>query len=841
MSHQNKHRPSSGPEDRTPPEDALRESQQVISAILDAVPARIFWKDKNSVYLGCNVPFARDAGFDDPSDVIGKSDAELTWRDQAQSYRRDDREVVETGRSKLLIEEPQTTPDGGLMTLLTSKVPLRRSNGEIFGVLGTYLDVTERARLEKQLAFSNLLHATAVENSPDAIVIVDQNGRMISFNKDFADLWRIPSVLMAEGIYEPVLRSVEAQLAEPAAFMARIRHLDEHSEEKGHNELHLRDGRVIDWHTAPLRDAQHGYLGRICYYRDITERERARATIEKQYSQFEAALENMVQGLLMYASTGRLTVTNRRFAQMFGVPWEKWQALAPGTTVPETMQLVEDWTGTSIRNRSQIIAEHQNIIESRRSGKLVFEVSDGRTFSSACAPMADGGSVITFEDITEQRRIQDQITHMAHYDALTDLPNRAQFYEEMEGLLAHAPGKTEFAVLSLDLDRFKSVNDTLGHPIGDELLKAAAERMRGCLREGDVVARLGGDEFAILQVSFGRPRDATLLASRLIDTLTAPYQLNGHQVMVGASVGIAIAPNDGTASDQLMKNADLALYRCKSEGGDAYRFFEARMDARMQERRALEIDLRKALVNQEFTLNYQPIVNLKTGRVTSCEALIRWHHPVRGTVPPRDFIQIAEETGLICPIGQWVLERACADAITWPEDIAVSVNVSSVQFRAGDFLRTVVNALDKSGLAASRLELEITEMVLMHDSEATLSLLHKLKDLGVNIAMDDFGTGYSSLGYLRSFPFDRIKIDESFIRDLPDREESLAILRAVVGLGSSLHMTTTAEGVETHNQLEMLRSEGCADVQGYLFSPPRPAAEVHAILTSLQGQAPAVA
>jgi len=694
-------------------EAVLRESQQIIRAILDAVPARIFWKDKNLIYLGCNAPFARDAGFSDPAEVVGKDDYQMAWRDQAESYRSDDRQVIESGRSKLLIEEPQTTPDGKVITLLTSKVPLRRRNGEIFGVLGTYLDVTERARLME--------------------------------------------------------------------------------------------------------------------------------TVERQYAQFEAALANMVQGLLMYDSAGRLTVCNKRFAEMFGVPWERWEAAALGTTVSETMQLVEDWTHVALTNRPQVLAEHQNMVDRQRSGRNVFELSDGRTFSASFAPMADGGFVVTFEDITEQRRNQDQITHMAHYDALTDLPNRGQFYEKMDGLLERAPDCAAFAVLSIDLDHFKNVNDTLGHPIGDELLRAAADRMRGCVREGDIVARLGGDEFAILQLSFGRPQDATALASRLIETVTAPYQIDDHQVVVGTSIGIAIAPGDGTVPDQLMKNADLALYRCKAEGGNAYRFFEAQMDARMQERRALEIDLRKALLNDEFVLNYQPIVSLRTGRVNSCEALIRWHQPERGLVSPLDFISVAEETGLICPIGEWVLEQACADAVAWPEDIAVAANVSPIQFKAGNFFHVVTRALEKSGLPASRLELEITELVLMHDSKETLALLHKLKELGISIAMDDFGTGYSSIGYLRSFPFDRIKIDQSFIRDLPEREESLAILRAVVGLGSSLHIVTTAEGVETQSQLELLRTEGCTDVQGHFFSPPKPAAEMRELLASLHGRASAVA
>jgi diguanylate cyclase (GGDEF)-like protein/PAS domain S-box-containing protein len=700
-------------EERKRGETALRESQQIIAAMLDTVPARIFWKDKNLVYLGCNAPFARDAGFAYPEDIIGKDDYQMGWREQADKYRGDDREVIETGRVKLLIDEPQTTPEGKVITLLTSKVPLRNENGEVFGVLGTYMDVTERARLEEQLATRNL--------------------------------------------------------------------------------------------------------------------------------QFEAALNNMAQGLLMFDRDGKLVISNRRFAELFKLPWEKWKTACLGRTVPEAMRLAAEWTKVTEKNQAQIIAALQSVLARQKPGQIVFERTDGSTFSSLAAPMANAGFVVTFEDITELRRSEEKITHMAHYDALTDLPNRVLFYEKLDELLARAPQHGGFAVFSLDLDHFKSVNDTLGHPVGDKLLQAAAKRMCGCIRDTDIVARLGGDEFAIVQVTFERPADAAALATRLIDAVSAPYQLDAHQVVVGTSVGIAIAPGDGTVPDELIKNADLALYRCKADGGGMYRFFEAEMHARMQKRRALELDLRRALANDEFTLNYQPIVNLTSGKITACEALIRWNQPERGLVSPLEFVPIAEETGLIVSIGEWALGRACADAVEWSDEVAVSVNVSPVQFKAADFVHVVKNALARSRLPASRLELEITELVLIQDSDGALAMLHQLKELGVSIAMDDFGTGYSSLGYLRSFPFDRIKIDQSFIRDLSKNKQSLAILRAVVGLGSSLNIVTTAEGVETQNQLEILQNEGCTDVQGYFFSPPRPAAEVRKLLTSLHGEVPAVA
>ena len=568
---------------------------------------------------------------------------------------------------------------------------------------------------------------------------------------------------------------------------------------------------------------------------------RSASKLQMSNEKFDAALNNMAQGLMMFDAAGKLSTSNKRVAELFGMPWEKWKISALGMTVSQAMRLAYDLTNVTQKNETQVVADLQSILSRRRTGTIVFERTDGRSFSATCAPMADGGFVVTFDDITERRRTEDQISHLAHYDALTDLPNRVHFYEEMDKILARGSPSGAFAVFSLDLDHFKSVNDTLGHPIGDKLLQTVAERMRGCVRETDIIARLGGDEFAIVQVTYEQPVDATSLATRLIEAVSGPYQLDGHQIVVGTSIGIAIAPEDGTDPDQLMKRADLALYRSKADGGSVYRFFEEQMDARMQERRALELDIRKAVVNDEFTLNYQPIVNLKTGSVSTCEALIRWHQTERGWVPPLEFIPIAEETGLIIPIGEWVLRRACADAAEWPNGITVAVNVSPAQFRTADFVNVVKDALKQSHLPASRLELEITELVLMQDHNTALALLHEIKDLGVSIAMDDFGTGYSSLGYLRSFPFDRIKIDQSFIRDISKNEGSLAILRAVVGLGRSLNIVTTAEGVETSGQLEVLRAEGCTDVQGFFFSPPKSAEETKELLNSLNGQEKAVA
>jgi len=443
------------------------------------------------------------------------------------------------------------------------------------------------------------------------------------------------------------------------------------------------------------------------------------------------------------------------------------------------------------------------------------------------------GTVLGLLQATNEtnRRGVAQIARLAHYDPLTDLPNRVLFQKHLvEALARRARKGDQLAVHFIDLDRFKTVNDTLGHPLGDALLREAAERLRACVREGDTVARLGGDEFAVVQTGLSDMGGATRLAGRIVEAMAAPFDLQGHQVVIGASVGVAAAPSDGEDADELLKKADMALYRAKGDGRGAFHFFERAMDEQLQARRALELDLRRALTAGEFELFYQPLYNLGDERVTGCEALLRWRHPDRGMVSPADFIPLAEEIGLIVPLGEWVLRAACAEAAKWPDYVRLAVNLSPAQFRDRGLVRTVVSALATSGLPAQRLELEITESVLLQDSAANMTMLHDLKALGVRISMDDFGTGYSSLSYLRSFPFDKIKIDQTFVRDILDDSDAMAIIKAVLDLGASMGIVTTAEGVETLEQLNALRGQGCAEIQGYFISRPAPASEIARLL-----------
>lgn len=552
-----------------------------------------------------------------------------------------------------------------------------------------------------------------------------------------------------------------------------------------------------------------------------------------QNMRFDAALNNMSQGLAMFDREHKLIVCNARYREVYGLPVELAE---PGT---RQAQILEHLIAAGIYAggdagdymRSRIADAAQG-----RNADYSIDLRDGRILSVSHRVMAEGGWVSTHEDITERRRVENRIAHMAGHDALTDLPNRSLFREQMEKALVETRRGEGLAVLYVDLDHFKEVNDTLGHPAGDELLRVVAARLKNCVRPIDTIARLGGDEFAVIRPGVARPDEVIAVAERIVNRLSEPYNVDGHEVLVGASVGIARAPGDGTSADHLLKNADMALYRAKADGRRTFRFFEPEMDARLQARRRLEIDLRAALIEGQFELYYQPVVNVGKRQVSGFEALIRWNHPQRGVVLPMEFIPLAEEIGLIHAIGEWVLRQACAEAASWPDDIRIAVNLSAAQFKTRTLVQSVVHALAASGLPARRLELEVTETMLLHDSETILTTLHQLHDLGIRISMDDFGTGYSSLSYLRSFPFDTIKIDRSFVQEMPNRSDCAAIVRAVAGLGDSLGMLTTAEGVETEDQLARLQAEGCEEVQGFLFSRPVPARDLPALIPTLNEQ-----
>ncbi len=559
----------------------------------------------------------------------------------------------------------------------------------------------------------------------------------------------------------------------------------------------------------------------IAIVRKLLEQHRAsreRLTLEKQ--RLDRAVNNMTQGLLLFDAERRLVVCNQRYIEMYGLSAE---VVKPGSSFRDIIAHrkatgsftgdVDDYAGRVLRD-----------VGVRNS--MVVETSDGRSIQILNEPLADGGWVATHEDITERRRIEERITHLAHYDALTDLPNRTMFHEHLRGELAAIADGEEIAVHYIDIDEFKGVNDALGHLVGDELLKSVARNLLRCAGPSDFVARLGGDEFAIVQSAVTSLDQINDLVERVFQAIRTPFDCMGHQLTTDASIGIALAPAHGTALDQILRNADMAMYAAKSAGRRTYRFFEPEMDAKIRERRQLEIDLRHAIAHGGLEVHYQPCLGLKDDRITGCEALVRWCHPERGMVSPAEFIPVAEDTGLINEIGEWVLATACRDAAAWPDDIRLAVNVSPVQFKSGTLALKIVAALAASNFPASRLELEITEAVLIRDDDAALAILHQLRAIGVRIALDDFGTGYSSLSYLHRFPFDKIKIDRCFVDDIAGPDGSASIVQAVVNLAAARRMTTTAEGVETEEQQRLLRTLGCSEMQGYLFSAAKPVAKV---------------
>ncbi len=567
----------------------------------------------------------------------------------------------------------------------------------------------------------------------------------------------------------------------------------------------------------------------VLHFRQASEREAAAAELHARNMWLDAALKNMSQGLCLFDAEERLVIANGRYAEMYGLTPEQ---VKPGTTLRQILEYriaLGAYTGSTPED---YVNERLAAVREKTEATKIHTLADGRVFAIAHKPMAGGGWVATHEDITEQHRSEARIAHMALHDGLTDLPNRTLLNERLEHALARVKPGELVAIHLLDLDLFKNVNDTLGHAIGDKLLKAVTERLRAVVREEDTIARMGGDEFAIVQPALAQPSDAATLAARVIEVIGRPYDVEGHNVTIGTSLGIAVGPADGALSDQLTRNADLALYRAKSEGRGTFCFFEPGMDVQMQARRELEHDLRKALASGQFELHYQPVLNLASNDITGAEALVRWHHPERGMIPPGEFIPLAEEIGLILPLGEWAIREACATAAMWPGDLRVAVNLSPAQFRSPGLVQVVVSALAASVLSPGRLELEITESILLDNSKTTLAMLFQLREMGVRIAMDDFGTGYSSLSYLQTFPFDKIKIDRSFVKDITHSSGSRNIVRAVAAMAKGLGMQTTAEGVETQAQLEAVKAEGCTEMQGFLLSRALPAAEIARLLAA---------
>jgi diguanylate cyclase (GGDEF)-like protein len=655
----------------------------------------------------------------------------------------------------------------------------------------------------------------AIEGSSEGVMVVDGSGAVAVANTRMGEYLRTLRAMPAE-------RSASASLTDNAPLHALMSAAD------SAGETCLPDGRWLRISRSSTRDG--GFVA-ICS--DITARKQHEAALELANTGLDAALNNMAQGLCMFDSDHRLRLINRRFCDIF----QLWPAMpAIGTSFRTLFSFCADAGAYTPAEANRLYESRVAQIAQGAAFTQILEMGRDRVVSIVHQPMPDGGWVATYENITDRVRAEEKVSHMARHDALTGLPNRAALRETMEAAVAGLEHGGAFAALFIDLDHFRAVNETLGFPAGDQVLREVAARLSGCLRRTEAAARLGAHEFAVMASGLQRPEDASEVARRVSEAVSAPFAVDGHEVVIGTCIGIVMAPTDGAAVDALLRKADLALDRAKQDGRGTVCFFEPEMDARQQARRKMETGLRTGLARREFELLYQPLFDLRENRVCGFESLIRWNHP-SGRVSPGEFIPVAEDTGLIVQIGEWTLTQACAEAAAWPDNVKVAVNVSPIQFRSPNLVSAVKKALARSGLAAARLELEITESVLMADSDATLATLHQLRALGLRISMDDFGTGFSSLSYLRSFPFDKIKIDQSFVRDLTARGSSggnaQAIVRAITGLGSNLGMRTTAEGVETLAQLDRVRSEGCSEIQGYLLSRPVPAKEVAGLIRKL--------
>ncbi len=693
----------------------------------------------------------------------------------------------------------------------------------LMGVMRDSITTMVHAEIsERRSAQARLMDA--IETTHEGVVLVDAAGRIVVTNEPIQSFFGMPEpgAVRCLTISDLLRYLARNRLSEESLQSVGAMTWKLDRDTPGTMELSLRDGMWLRVSWCSTREG-----GLVAFFSDITLSRRREMQLTQTNLWFDAALSHMVQGLCVYDHDGTLKIFNSRFADIYHIPRDQLRPNVPFAVVQDMLDGLSDAGQDRMSPPQQRTAllEH---VAARQVFTYHQHLTDGRVIAVSHRPISDGGWVLTYEDITIRARSDARIAFMAQHDPLTALPNRTLFTERLEIALALLASGGGFALVLIDLDRFKEVNDTRGHPMGDRLLRVVAERLAACVRPQDTVARLGGDEFAIIQDGVKDAYDAEELAARLIGAIGKPFAIDGGRLEMCASIGIALAPEHGSSQEALLRNADTALYRAKDEARCGYRVFSPSMDAALQDRRALEHDLLGARFDAEMELFYQPIVDIRrtessdrdVHRIAGFEALLRWHHPQSGLMMPGDFIGIAEHIGLIEKLGAWIIRRACRDAQAWPPEIKVAVNVSPVQFRTGRLVDRLTEALSESGLAASRLELEITESTLLDDNEATLDMLRQIQGLGVKIALDDFGTGFSSLSYLRSFPFDRLKIDRSFVMDLGQRADAPAIIRAILGLGRSLGIPVTAEGVETSEQLAHLQAEGCGLAQGYLFSRP---------------------
>jgi diguanylate cyclase (GGDEF)-like protein/PAS domain S-box-containing protein len=692
----------------------------------------------------------------------------------------------------------------------------------------------QNREVQEKLEAERLKLDTALNNMTQGLLMYDASARVVIFNQRYIDMYKLSREVVKPGLH---YYDLIQHRKDTGSFDGDIRAFcdpimrDVAAGKVNVHIMEIGDGRSFEIVNKPL--PQGGWVATI---EDITERRRLEQELDRNYTFLRQIIDHIPSQIMVKdARTRRYLLVNRVAEHQFAMS----SAEVIGKTAFDVLA----------KEEAEFVAADDDTALASGDGWFRDEhtVDNGHRYITCRRinirdPAGEPRYIINVvEDVTERRKAAEKIAHLAHYDALTDLPNRVLFREQIERELDRVKQGGQFALFYIDIDEFKGINDSLGHHVGDELLKSVASRIRACIKQDDLIARLGGDEFAVIQTAVNSSADVVDFVTRLHETIRRPYQCLGHQLSTDASIGIARAPQDGTELDQLIKNADLAMYAAKAGGRRTYRFFEPSMDASAKARLSMEQDLRQAMADGGFELHYQPLVDLRSGEVSACEALLRFRHPERGMVSPAEFIPVAEDTGLINELGDWVLRTACQEAASWPDRIRLAVNVSPVQLKSQTLTLRIAGALADSGLKPSRLELEITEAVLIRDDEAALAILHQLRAVGVRIALDDFGTGFSSLSYLKRFPFDKIKIDRCFVSDISEEDGSSSIVQAVVNIAAALHMTTVAEGVETTAQRELLRKLGCTEMQGYLFSAPKPGAEVKDLFGTAAREATAVA